>query len=150
MRYRIEQKYRKIQVFCLGCLGINPYTEGTLGSYLWKIKRSRKLTQKEEKFKEVEHPHSKENHPEMILQLLIDLQYAELFDNLPRQMRDLVGDMEIHQFRATISKLMPLSSHLRERQAIGLANKTLLIGILAFVVNIVTLAVIVILHILEK
>ena len=140
MRYRARN-------WLFNVIGKNPYPEGSVGSFSWKIERGRPLNEEERRARDEMEELSKPlaRHLETSQRATFHMTYVwfamQLMHNLPKSLRDDLGTTPLRDARQKIDLLLPLASYQRERTSIRLAGYALTVSMLAFIISVATLGI---------
>lgn len=136
----------KIRYCLLTVFGINPYTDGTMGSLRWKRRRGKALSEAEEKISvEWSSLTAPANQWLTVLKTMepsthyFDVVFV-LLDNLPQSIKDDLYDTPFSEVDAKIERLLPVANALRQQRSVVLANRAVLLGIVAVLVGVISVA----------
>ena len=137
----------KIRITLLSAIGRNPYTNGTVGSYLWKEKRNLCLSEEERSFREmyIETPNPLSKLLETERSLAVASAWfgliGELISDLPHPIRERFMALPLRQAREEADEILLLADYARGRRTVTLTNRALKTSIVALLVSVLTLAV---------
>ena len=136
-----------MRIFFLTAIGVNPYEDGTLGSYLWKEKRSLTLSEEEKSFQKMytETPNPISKYLEAERSLAVASAWfgliGELISDLPRPIRERFMKLPLDEARKEAEEILLLSEYARGKRTVTLTNRAWIMSIAALSVSVLTLLV---------
>ena len=136
-----------LRVFALKMVGRNPYKERTMGSYQWKAQKGLPLSKEEESFQEMFIGHLsglsrlRRAHAEFEATSAWVVLIDRLTDNLPPPIRERFMRLTLPEARNEVDELLRLSELQRGQKTTTLADRAWKIGLMVFLVSVVTLLV---------
>ena len=146
MLARLARTKDKIRISFLSAIGRNPYTNGTVGSYLWKDKRNLCLSEEEKSFREmyIETPNPLSKLLETERSLAVASAWfgliGELISDLPRPVRERFMVLPLRQARKEADEILLMADYARGRRTVTLTNRAWIMSIAALLVSVLTLA----------
>ena len=145
MLAKLTRVKEKIWIFFLSAIGVNPYTEGTVGSYLWKERRNLPLSEEEVSFQKMHlegrNPLSRLLEAERSMAVTsawVDL-VEELIKDLPYPLRQRFMNLQLPQARKEVAEILLLADYARGKRTVTLMNRAWIMSIAALLVSALTL-----------
>lgn len=147
MLAKVTRAYDKVRIFILSAIGVNPYEEGTTGSYLWKESRNLDLSEDELSFREtlIAGPNPLSRYLEAQRSIAVASAWfslvGELISDLPHHLRERFMGLPLHQARKEANEILLLADYARGKRTVILANRAWKMSIAALLVSTLTLLI---------
>lgn len=143
---KLTRVKEKVWMSLLSSMGVNPYTEGTVGSYLWKERRNRPLSEKEMSFREtlIEGPNPLSRYLEGERSMAVASAWfvlvGELISDLPHPLQERFRKLPVQQARKEAAEILLLANYTRGKRTATLTNRAWIMSMAALFVSVLTLS----------
>ena len=145
MLAKLTRTKDNIRINFLSAIGVNPYANRTVGSYLWKEKGNSPLSEEEMSFRKIfaETPNPLSKYLEAERSLAVASAWfglvGELISDLPHPLRERFMGLPLHQARKETNEILLLADYARGRRTVSLTNRAWIMSITALSVSGLTL-----------